>query len=232
MGLEHVNWPNTSFTNSRAASTIDAGADGIPGSRDDLPFPLPGTRLIHWFRIFDNDPFVVDSTIIHVATYDRQIIDLPSGDGWPASANRAVGESLGLTNTQSVMYSGIARLQTYHSLTADDVNTVKLGMTGVDFTFGTADDYVVVIEYVDDCSTADIEVKYFPFSGGNQNALAFCVADLAPLPTGGLEIHHKIAPAPGKPRILLELNSNIPWEVIFSASFESGDFSEWSSHIP
>lgn len=107
-GIDHPDWVNgddepTSFTSSQNASTISPGSDGIRGTRDDLPSPLPGTRLIHWFRKADNDPFVVDPTIIDDSTYSRQIISLPPGSSWPASGSRPVGESLGYPDSQSVM---------------------------------------------------------------------------------------------------------------------------------
>jgi hypothetical protein len=65
--LGHANWddlPLTSFTNSKDAASIDDGLDNIRGSRDDVPSPLPGSRVLHWFRVSDNNPVVIDGTVI------------------------------------------------------------------------------------------------------------------------------------------------------------------------
>jgi hypothetical protein len=130
-GLDHINWrepsgASTSFTTSRDAISISAGTDGIRGSADDSPSPLPGTRLLHWFRIADNNPFAIDGTEIDSSTFSRRILDLPPGSNWPASGNRGVGDALGLKNTQGVMYSAGLEGQRYTSLTADDLSRWSL----------------------------------------------------------------------------------------------------------
>lgn len=234
MGLEHINWMNTSFTNSRDASVIDAGSDGIRGSRDDSPLPFPGTRLIHWFRISDNNPFVIDSTVIDGDSFSRRIIDLPTGDTWPTSGNRDVGQSLGVPGfTHSVMYSAVARGQIYSGLIADDVNTVTLGMAGLDLQAGLGgDDYTIKLEYVDDCSIADIEVDFADFGPPDSSFAGLCSVDLDLLPTGLLEIHHVLVPVQGQQRILIEINSALEWDVVFGDGFETGDLSGWSSQAP
>lgn len=57
------------------------------------------------YRIADNNPFIIDSTVIDSDTFTRNDPFLPSGHNYAASANRAVGEVLGFPNSQSVMYS-------------------------------------------------------------------------------------------------------------------------------
>lgn len=234
MGLEHVNWPGTSFTNSRDAVTINAGTDTVRGSSDDLPSPLPGTRLIHWFRIADNDPFVIDSTVIDDDTFTRRIIDLPTGHTWPASGNRDVASLLGVPDfTQSVMYSAIAREQVYSGLSADDVNTVRLGMTGLDLQAGIGgDDYTIALEYTNDCAIAEVEVDFLDLGPANTLVPGNCVVDLDLIPTGALEIHHVLVPAPGKPRVLIQINTATFWDVLFADGFEAGDLSGWSGQSP
>ena len=187
MGLDEINWQATltSFTNNQDAVSVDDGADDVRGSRDDAPSPLPGTRVVHWFRIADNDPFVIDATVIDMDTYSRRIIDFPAGSTWPESGNRGVGDHRGLTDTQSVisvMYGAIRTPTRYLGLTADDVNTVKYGMTGLDENAGTTDDYTIELIYEPDCSAANIEVRLAPLA---PTELGACTADLEPLPTGG-----------------------------------------------
>jgi len=173
LGLGHINWNDgsseTSFTNTADATLMTPGADGIRGSSDDGVAPLPGARLIHWFRETDNNPLTIDSTTIDSATYTRRIIDLPTGHGWSANGNRGVGLPLGFANTQAIMYSGIDAGQAYNSLAADEVNTVEFGMSGLDEDAGTADDYTIELIYVDDCAAADVEVQYFSFGMGSMN---------------------------------------------------------------
>jgi len=227
MGLGHVNWDvlNNSFTNSRDAATITAGTDVTRGSKDDIVSPLPGSHVIHWFRKADNNPFVIDGTVIDSATFTRAIIDLStSGSLWPASGNRGVGDLLGLMNTQSVMYSGTDVAQRYAGLVADDINTVRLGMVGLDLTVGGGDDYTINLIYVGDCADADIEVR---FESLNPGVPALCRSDLALIPTGLLEIHHRIVPAPGDARIILKINQDETWDVVFANGFEEGDHSQW-----
>lgn len=230
MGLGHSNWAtsteiHTSFTNSKEAVAIDAGADSIRGTGDDIPSPFPGTRLLHWFRITDNDPFAIDGAVIDINTYSRRIIDLPGGQTWPANGNRGVGDFFGLQNTQNVMYSGGAREQRYLGLSPDEVNTVQFGAVGVDELAGTKDDYTVTLVLVDDCAMADIELRFEEITSG----LGVCLSDLSPLPTMGAEVHHVAIPAPGEERIVVTINSAKRWDAIFADGFESGDFSAWSS---
>ena len=98
-GLGHTNWKDTatmletSFTNSQDAVSIDDGTDDTRGSFDDLPSPLPGTRLLHWFRLADNNPVVIDGTVIDGASYTRRIIDLPAGS-WLAGQRQPTGRRL------------------------------------------------------------------------------------------------------------------------------------------
>lgn len=232
MGLGHTNWQpssgSTSFTESLDASAIDAGADGVRGTNDDIVSPLPGTRLLHWFRISDNDPFSIDETVIDIDTYSRRIVDLPGGHFWPANGNRAVGDFLGLQDSQNVMYSAGLVGQRYLGLSADDVNTVKFGMTGIDTMEGTADDYTVSIITVPDCASADIVIAYEPL--GKDQELGFCSpVFLEPIPTGGTQVHYSLVSIfPDEP-LRLVINSDNRWDSIFFDGFESGDLSRWTT---
>ncbi len=224
-GLGHINLGSTSFTNSRDSVSIDPGVDGVRGSHDDIPSPLPGTRVIHWFRTADNDPFVIDATVIDGSTYTRRIIDLPPGHTWQASGNRGVGDLQGLNATQSIMYDSISGEQFYRGLVADDVNTVKYGMSGLDFQPGTADDYTVRVVFQADCSTADIEVE----AGTYPDITASCISTIAPIET----IHYRVTYDPLIfDRLVIQVNSLESWADVFYEGFESGDVSWWSSATP
>ena len=240
LGLGHINWNNngaTSFTNSQDAVSIAVGADMVEGTADDLPSPLPGTRLIHWFRIADNNPTVIDSTAIDDQTYSRRILDLPSGDSWPASGNKKANEELGFVDTQAVMYTNLTPGSEILGLTADAVNTVSFARTGLDTSLNTADDYQVTFEFSYDCTIAQVEVRFIEMipddNGGN--ALGRCLGALEVIDTGGLfDIHHMLSPPDGEARLIIEVLSPQAenWDVVFANGFETGDITGWSEAVP
>jgi hypothetical protein len=185
---------------------------------------------ISWYRISDNNPVIVDSTVIDKDSYSRSVTNLPSGSSYAASANRAVAENLGFNNTQSVMYSAIARNQTYKSLSADDVNMVKMGMTGADRDAEASpdDDYTIVLHRVPDCSAADISVALsnsdipdpgtpdLPFTPGQCRTAAE-----KSFPQGVAPFHWSLVPASGHSKLEVQINPNFKWEfLLFEDGFE------------
>jgi hypothetical protein len=262
MGLDHPdrNWDAdndgefefTSFTRSWGAVVpggITAGADGIRGSRDDL-HEAPGgpgkiAESVSWFRRADNNPVIVDATVIDQDTYSRSVAaNLPPGDTWAASGNRLVAESLGTPFTQAVMYSrGVPGMQ-YSGLSADEVNMVRMGMSGEDLMAGTADDYTVELVYVADCATdpSAIVVRFVPFDGPTA-PIAECrgvAIDYAfPPPNPVLARHFELVELITSFAPQIRLDSNLNWDtgppiapVVFRDGFESGDLSEWSETVP
>jgi len=237
MALGHSNQiagsiPNN-FTATRDSVSIDDGADNIRGSRDDLPGPLPGSRIIHWYRRSDNNPVTIDGTVIDLSTYSRGISTLPAGSTWPASANRFVAGLLGVgVDTQSVMHATAAANMAYTGLTADDVNTVRYGMTGLDSLAGTPDDYSVNLVFTDDCDSADVEVSFEPLS--SPGVFGACALQLSPIdpvmPAIGY-IHHAAVPlsfiGQTRLRILIDSDGSTVWDVVFADGFETGDLSNW-----
>lgn len=247
--LGHPNQPGTSFTISRRdcpappdkppVVVFNPGDDGIPGSNDDIVFPLPGTRILHWFRNIDNNPVLVDATLIDQDTFTRRRLDLPPGHTWPANANRLVADSLGLPGNHSIMYSRQAPGATYRALSADDAATVQFAQTGLDSDFGTADDYAVQLALETDCSNAEIEVRYRSFGDDPDllDRLAICTADIepaAPPPPGEMPQHHTLAPPLGVfERIMIEVDSRRPWDdIVFADNFETSDTSQWADELP
>lgn len=226
MGLGHTNWEQTSATATRAAASIDPGNDAVPGSRDDVVTPLPGARLVHWFRTADNNPIIVDNTTIDSSTYSRRIQDLPPGSNWAANGNKDSSLLLNEIDTHSLMYTLIEEGVQYVGLDADAVNTVKLGMSGIDIVAGTADDYTVNLELVDDCSTADIVIKYF--TPANPNDLTVCDATAEQIDSGNV-VHYRITPSGGASQLSIEINSFRKFDVIFADDFESGNLSRWTT---
>lgn len=254
LGLDHPNLRfdppgapdqrvNTSFTMSYDGSSvgISEGPDGIRGSFDDVQQAGGGMipESVHWFRRSDNNPVIVDGTTIDISTYSRSIPNLPTGHSWSANANRDVAKSLGFEDTQTVMYSTLFRTQRYEGLSADDVNMVQMGKTGSDRMAGTSDDYTISLQFVDDCTGADIAVTFATIPGGS---LGGCTADVVhsfPPSNPALALHYSVVPNNPKVSFLLVLlNTDLePWDfgvvdVVFSDGFESGDFSEWDQVIP
>ena len=143
LGLSHVNaatesglsGSNRNYTKATDGANntfdINAGADGIIGSADDIR----GDDVnLNYFRIADNNPVnipgggigVVDST-----TYSRDLADLPLGDNFSANGDRAVAAALGFANTEAVMQQGAFFGEVQRQLTADDYTLVLqfLGLT-------------------------------------------------------------------------------------------------------
>src|SRR6185436_16298500 len=117
--------------------------DNVIGSSDDNR----GDDVnLHWFRKSNDDPFTIASTVDQT-TYSRNVLDLPFGHNFTANADRTVATLLGHPNTEAVMQRGAFYDENQRSLTADDVATLRLGMSGLDMTAGTADDYTISLVY-------------------------------------------------------------------------------------
>lgn len=258
MALDHVNRPfdenddnvhePRSFTRSSDTIDIDIGPDGIRGSCDDEHFeppPPPGNLAdsVSWFRTADNDPVIVDETPIDADTYSRSVTnDLPSGHSWAANGNRVVAEALGEPLTQAVMYDLLEPGQQYSGLSADEVNMVKMGMTGEDVEVGTPDDYTVNLVYVEDCDAnpSAIRVRFLEFDP-EEPAAAVCVGlgiDYAfPPPNPLVPLHFELVTLMPD-FVQIRLDSNLCWDtgppippLVFMDGFESGDFSEWDDVV-
>jgi hypothetical protein len=196
---------------------------------------------LSWFRQADNNPFTRDGVIIDRNTFTRNPNFLPTGSSYAASGNRHVAAALGYAGSQAVMYSGLGTGQGFNGLSADDVNMMRMAMTGVDrFANSPAppDDYVLVLERVADCALAHIEVFSDPTLPSGD--LGGCVADTAPSPSVppvfGLILHYTVkaeSPLP-KPRIRVN-TTTVPVDFLIPLpliEFETGDLSEWSGSTP
>ena len=230
LGLDHTNWIDTqgldtNFTNSRDALSITAGADTVEGSNDDVVLPLPGTGLVHWFRIADNDPVAIDATVIDEDTFSRARLSLPAGHLWAASANVGVADQLGAPGTSAVMFSAGDPDDVFLGLSPDEVATVRFGMTGLDKVAGTADDYTYRLIYVADCAAADFSVQFGTPAGG----FGDCVAGTAGIDNPPLITQHfRVVPA------FVRMSDAEPWDfgpLIFKDSFEEGDTGAWNDVI-
>lgn len=235
-------WEPTSFTRSVGVALppdgISVGADFIRGTLDDVQIgagAIPDNP--HWFRIVDNDPAAVDSTVIDINTYSPSVVlHLPDGHSWVANANRRANETLGYTDTQAVMYSLTTEGERKTSLTADDVNMIKMGMAGQDLVTGTADDYSIELVLVESCEEpVDVIIT---LGKTDPDELARCdsaAVDYSFPQNPFLARHFTLTTPTGGPFFIF-LNQNLTWITeetdVFIAGFETGDFSEWSSVFP
>ncbi len=191
---------------------------------------------VHWFRIADNNPVVVDGTVIDSLSYSRSVSNnLPQGHSWSANANRKVAESLGYQDTQAVMYSLLAEDEVRTSLNADDVAMVKMGMTGQDQLAGSGDDYTIEITLVDSCAESfDVKVT---FDETPEGVAANCQAgvDFSFPQNPLLARHYTLVPPPGEP-FVIKLSEDINWDVgpgpIFSDGFEGGNLDARDDVVP
>ncbi len=133
---------------------LDAGGDGIIGSRDD---ERDDDINLHWFRISNNNPFTmadrVDST-----TYSLSLADLPAGHSFAANADRDVGVDLGVADTEAVMQQGTHSDEAQRTLNHDDVATLRYAMSGMDELATGADDYTIKLVY-QGISSSDCDIN-------------------------------------------------------------------------
>lgn len=197
----------------------------------DCPIQPLQVEEVAWFRRLDNDPIVIDDTVIHQATFSRSQVNLPAGSSSAANANRLVAGSVGHPGTQSVMYTPLANHLVYAGLSADDVNMVRMGMTGTNRVddSSTGDDYAVLLSYEENCTNADVEVLVADISP----ALGGCSLSIGvSFEQFGARLHYSVFPPLGEQKLFLVVTSDLPVlrydDMLFWDSFETDDFREWS----
>lgn len=175
LGLAHPNaatesgLPNADRNYTKADSgpngnfDLDDGADNVIGSADDI---RGDDVSLHWFNP-DNNPFVLFEPV-DSSNYFIDTADLPIADTFPANADRTVGSSLGFPNSEAAMQQGAFSDEDQRQLGVDDVAMIRLGMSGVDETQGTADDYSLQLQYGGVASGCDITVQI------TDDSFAFC----------------------------------------------------------
>ena len=136
---------------------VNPGPDGIIGSADDIR----GDDVnLNYFRIADNNPFATNLGIVDSTTYSRDIANLPAGDSYSANPDRAVAAALGFLDTEAVMQQGSFTGEIQRTLGADDVAGLLYAQAGIDGIFGTADDYILTLDFLGLTATADIIIDF------------------------------------------------------------------------
>lgn len=237
LGLHHPNRDQDSRTRTYQGTVREPfeNPDGVPGSSDDVAEPLPGARLVHWYRLGQNDPFYDDASPIDNTTFTRRIADLPAGHTWAANGNRSVGSHLDYpVFSHSLMYGLGGPNTTYSAFTPDDVNTIRFAASGLDEIAQNDDDYALQLQIVPDCSSADVQVRFSSLAGGNDRSLGLCdQVKLVGIPIPGQTLrHYRLAPDGSPwPYAVVTVDNGHDWDVSalpFPDGFESGDTSFWS----
>jgi len=234
IGLAHPNTAsesglggaNTNYTRTtRGADNtydLDAGADGVRGSSDDLR----GDDLnLHWFEIGVNNPFTQPATV-EGSTYSRDLVNLPAGHTFAANADRALSTLMGLPLTEAVMQQGAFTDEDQRALAFDDVTTLRFGMSGIDEIAGNADDYTIELFYAGMTTACDVLIRT------TQTAFASCSTGATTLVGDHIRITSATITLGG---------TNVNWyfndmlatvDAIFADGFEAGDFASWTSANP
>lgn len=168
LGLGHVNAATESgFSGddqdyTKAAVGADAvlnagaGSDTITGSRDDV---RGDDVSVHWFRQGSNDPCADPGTITFDSTTYSVDGALPSGHDFAANADKTVCNALGSSNTEAIMQQGSPSGQAQRFLGHDDEAMLRLAMSGVDESQGTADDYSLSVNSLGISDSADCDIN-------------------------------------------------------------------------
>jgi hypothetical protein len=136
---------------------INAGADGVIGSSDDLR----GDDVnLNYFPVANNNPFASLPATIDSTTFSRDTSNLPGGHNYAANGDRDVAALLGYADTESVMQQGAFYDEAQRTLTAEDVAGIRYAMSGLDETQGTADDYTLLLTYAGLTTAADIVIDF------------------------------------------------------------------------
>ena len=154
---------------------VNAGADGIKGSSDDIR----GDDVnMHWFQKLVNNPFTM-ATTVDSTTYSRNPADLPAGHNFAINGDRTVAGLLGVPNTEAVMQQGTFFDEAQRTLTHDDVATLLYAASGINETAGNSDDYTINVVYGGiSSSNCDINLKF----DDTETGFAVCVTNGTFLP--------------------------------------------------
>ncbi|HOX37481.1 MAG TPA: M66 family metalloprotease [Candidatus Brocadiia bacterium] len=168
LGLGHSNLgdsypagPRYTFSGNGANNVFETGlgADGIPGTNDDVR----GDDVnFFWKEIGDDNPFDANP-----ATIDSTTFSLPGS--FPNSATRESAAALGygVNSTESVMTQLAYFGEIQRTLTADDVAGVRYAQSGLDRTAGTADDYNWTLTWMGERAVDDVDIfLYFDNATG------------------------------------------------------------------
>jgi len=183
LGLAHSNLASESgvdvadqdYTKSADGSPnsfdLATGADGLratgdDGRGDDVNF--------YWYEDGENDPFRINASVVDSTTFSRGLSNLPAGDAFAASGDRANASSFSVSNGEAVMNQGTFSGEEQRLLTADDVSALRYAASGRDESAGNGDDYTLVLSYAGSSPNPSCDIN-IDFDDG-QTSFAVCAA--------------------------------------------------------
>lgn len=181
--------------------------------------------MVHWFRLDDNNPIIIDSTPIDGSEYSRDRFQCPTGSTYVANANVGVSNLLGNSQTNTVMATSRVSTSAYFDLTADDVNMVKMSRTGLNRVIGPAggmnDDHAIQIDIVPCASAHDIKISTAALPSGISGSCSRAIDYVFPADPHTTAQDYKIVSAALVLTNLPGWEFNIP---MFYGSFETGTY--------
>lgn len=199
--VEAIFFGNASYSSKGADadfSFVSIGPDNIWGSDDD---DRGDDINLVWFRKSSNDPFFIDPPpppATDSSTYSRSLADLPPMHSYAANGTPSVADQLGYPGTRAVMYAQIGPQSEFRALANDDVAMLRYGMSGLDESASTPDDYTFKLEltgYPCDLPVSLVSLGESPVSRCGVNY------DLIP----GSTDHFQVEP------VFVQLNSDFVW---------------------
>jgi hypothetical protein len=161
-----LNYFSNAFRGADAVFNVNAGADNVRGSRDDIRGDDVNRN---WFRKNTNNPFEMSPAIVDRNTYSVLLADLPGSHNYvenstsfgPCNGGQPNTSGLrGVAATQNTMFPVFCSNNVLRRLAPDDVATLRLARAGRDGVQGTADDYTLTLNYIGQASNCNIKIQF------------------------------------------------------------------------
>lgn len=184
-----LNYFANTFMGANGAFNVNAGADGVRGSRDDIR----GDDINrNWFRKNTNNPFEIPPATVDRNTYSTLLSDLPGGHNFvenstsfgPCNGGQPNTSGLrGFAPTHNTMFPVICSNNVIRRLAPDDVATLRIARAGRDGIQGSADDYTLRLNYIGQSATCNIKIRFTNTAG-----FAFCGTSASAAPNGDFAV--------------------------------------------
>lgn len=184
-----LNYYANVFRGANGVFNVDAGADGVRGSRDDIRGDDVNRN---WFRKNTNNPFEIPPATVDRNTYSTSLLDLPGGHNFvenstsfgPCNGGQPNTSGLrGIAPTQNTMFPVLCTNNVIRRLAPDDVATLRIARAGRDGIQGTADDYTLRLNYIGQSSNCNIKIRFTNTAG-----FAFCQTQASGAPNGDFAV--------------------------------------------
>jgi hypothetical protein len=165
--------------------------------------------------------------VVDTTTYARDLGDLPGGHSFAANADRTVGADLGFASSEAVMQQGTFSDEAQRTRVPDDVATLRLAMSGLDETQGTADDYLLLLTYGGlTTSGCDVVLDF------DNSETDFAVCQTSGLFLNGTHVRITAANAYFNTTAVTWFFNTVRVDDVFLDGFETSPVERWSSSVP